>query len=64
MDPVGVGAAVLLCKGLQVYNDHYYAPKHGKSGRLDGLAEIVYDPQGAMKDYAVNKAASKLSGRK
>ena len=60
MDPISLGAAVACAKGLQMYNDHYSAPKHGQSGRLDGLAEMVYDPQGAIQDYA----ESKLRGKK
>ncbi len=60
MDPITLGAAYACAKGLQMYNDHYYAPKHGQSGRLDGLADIVDDPIGAIEDYA----DSKLRGKK
>jgi len=43
MEPISaVGAATVygITYALEKYNDHYYAPKYGHKGRLEGLSDF------------------------
>jgi hypothetical protein len=43
MEPVSATAAATvygITWALEKYNDHYYAPKYGHKGRLEGLSDF------------------------
>jgi hypothetical protein len=43
MEPVSATAAATvygLTWALEKYNDNYYAPRHGETGRLKGLSKF------------------------